>query len=354
MAGGRGNRRSGRRVAPVAPVIVDVAKVKVPKKLVRCDSCDMWQYFDKCNLVGVTWEIARLEDFTYKCSRCMELEELKNELSLRMSSSVETSSASSSQPASGVESVCVESSQIEETDRTIDSVDSECVDVVTVSDSTVSDAVNETTAVNVVASGPSAGDQTVTSGSSEEASVENSVSSGPVEESVKPLKGLLILGDSMVRGLNPFKDNAEVACKVVALGGAGVERLQTACEEVCEKEQFDRVVIEVGTNDVGRRMGSEVLLTKYRELIHSCLRMSAKPVVMGILPRFDKGRYTNVKILSINMRLAKLCMELGVPFLDPYSHFIDRPQLFRDRLHLNGRGLTVLERLCQDSVCSLN
>ena len=73
-----------------------------------------------------------------------------------------------------------------------------------------------------------------------------------------------------------------------------------------------------------------------------------KVAVLSVLPRFDKYRYQNPKILSINMRLEKLCKDSGISFIDGFSVLIDSPGFYKDKLHLNGRGVLAVERLCME------
>ena len=55
-----------------------------------------------------------------------------------------------------------------------------------------------------------------------------------------------------------------------------------------------RMVLLVGTNDVGRGEGTEVILRQYRNLVQ---KKAAKEVaIVSALPRFDKNRFVNSKI----------------------------------------------------------
>ena len=68
-------------------------------------------------------------------------------------------------------------------------------------------------------------------------------------------------------------------------------------------------------------------------------------VLSGILPIMG-GRgeeYRNFRRMAINTQVQKVCMEEGVGFVDMWLNFVGRDDFFtRDRLHLTGKGATVL------------
>ena len=153
----------------------------------------------------------------------------------------------------------------------------------------------------------------------------------------------------MVRELNPFSRTKGETGEVVAVGGAGIKRITDEVKDISKKKgKVDRIILEVGTNDISRGEGSEPMLKEYAKLLKTAKKGADKVAVLSVLPRFDKYRYQNPKILSVNMRLEKLCKDSGISFIDGFSVLIDRPGFYRDKLHLNGRGVLAVERLCME------
>jgi len=158
----------------------------------------------------------------------------------------------------------------------------------------------------------------------------------------------LIIGDSIVRGLSPFREAKGEKGKTISIGGAGIARVADEVKAECQAGKVKRMVLEVGTNDVGRGEGTEIMLRQYRHLLEGAKRAAREVAVVSVLPRFDKSWTVNAKILSINLRLEKMCKELNVSFIDGFSVLVDRPGFYRDKLHLNTRGKLALERLCME------
>ena len=115
-----------------------------------------------------------------------------------------------------------------------------------------------------------------------------------------------------------------------------------------QKGKVGRIILEAGTDDVSRGEGTEIMLKEYSKLLKTAKKRARKVAVLSVLPRFDKYRYENPKILSFNLRLEKLCKDAGISFIDGFSVLIDRPGFYRDKLHLNCRGALAVERLCME------
>ena len=109
-------------------------------------------------------------------------------------------------------------------------------------------------------------------------------------------------------------------------------------------------VIHVGTNDV-QRTRSEDLLQKYHRMIRAFKEKSSKVLLSGIVPRFNvENRFYNVAT-STNRRLAQICREENIGFIDTWDSFYHDEYLFsRDGVHLNEVGSARLGRLLNDAV----
>ena len=158
----------------------------------------------------------------------------------------------------------------------------------------------------------------------------------------------LIVGDSIVRGLSPFREAKGESGKTVSIGGAGIARVMDEVKTEAKAGRVKRMILQVGTNDVGRGEGTEVILRQYRDLLQGAKKAAKEVAIVSVLPRFDKSRFVNSKILSLNLRLEKMCREMNASFIDGFSVLIDRPEFYRDKLHMNTRGRLALERLCME------
>ena len=86
----------------------------------------------------------------------------------------------------------------------------------------------------------------------------SSKSSGKKEKASKRTgeSNTLIIGDSMVRGLSPFRRAKGESGEAVAMGGAGIKRVTDEVKAAKQKKgKVDRIVLEVGTNDISRVKG---------------------------------------------------------------------------------------------------
>ena len=78
---------------------------------------------------------------------------------------------------------------------------------------------------------------------------------------------------------------------------------------------------------------------------------SSKIIISGILPRINAANSFYNKAFSTNNRLANLCKEEGVEYINLWDHFYNQPILFRnDGLHLNSVGSARLGKLLNDAV----
>ena len=102
------------------------------------------------------------------------------------------------------------------------------------------------------------------------------------------------------------------------------------------------VVVHVGTNDVGR-MSEGVLLREFRELGVKLKGRTSRVTISGLLPVPRASEAKNRMIMHINTRLRAWCRTEGFRFLDNWTLFQGRWDLFRrDGLHLNWRGTNIL------------
>ena len=161
-----------------------------------------------------------------------------------------------------------------------------------------------------------------------------------------------LVGDSMVRGqLTEFCSRAPRTRKRFCIPGGGVDDVTAAIDEVANLAPNNTTyVIHVGTNDVVRTR-SEVLIEKYKDMIRTYKERSHRIIISGIIPRIQAGRRFYNIATSVNRRLATICREENVGFIDMWDNFYYDKSLFADDgVHLNEVGAARFGRLLSGAV----
>ena len=161
-----------------------------------------------------------------------------------------------------------------------------------------------------------------------------------------------LVGDSIIGGqLVEFCARAPKKRKNFCFRGGRIDDVVDAVGKVSDQAPPNTTyVVHVGTNDV-LRCRSEELLAKYKTLIQSFKDKSQNVIISGIIPRMGVNqRFSNIAT-STNRRLANLCREEGIEFVDTWNSFYyDRSLFSKDGVHLNQVGAARFGRLLNDVV----
>jgi hypothetical protein len=126
---------------------------------------------------------------------------------------------------------------------------------------------------------------------------------------------VLLVGDSMVRGVGTHLKKDNKMFDTLDFGGARIEDIAEKFKTIGEGPE-SHVVVMVGTNNL-KSEGTEEIMRKYKSLIADLKQHRYKSVSMiGILQRADTSSYMDSKRMSINIRLKKLCEKNDVKFVD--------------------------------------
>ena len=161
-----------------------------------------------------------------------------------------------------------------------------------------------------------------------------------------------LVGDSIVRGqLTEFCARAPGKRKRFCIPGGGVDDVIASLDEVSNLAPANTMyVVHVGTNDV-QHTRSEELMAKYKRLIENFKNKSRDVIISGIIPRMKANQHFFNMATSMNRRLANLCGEESVGFVDTWdSFFYDRSLFEEDGVHLNDVGAARFGRLLNDAV----
>ena len=146
------------------------------------------------------------------------------------------------------------------------------------------------------------------------------------KEKCKDLKEgtVVLIGDSMIRGVGAKMRRDNTMFTPIANGGARIESITWSLKNKQVKQLRDEshLVVMVGTNNL-KGEGTEVIMNKYKDLIETMKEVKCRKLTMvGILTRGDENEYLESKRIGLNQRLSELCARNGVEFVDP-SNFYD-------------------------------
>ena len=195
---------------------------------------------------------------------------------------------------------------------------------------------------------------------------------------------VVVFGTSITRRMDCSKvSDADTEFINVSTGGARIKNpkhltrvpdMGTMIENfaVMNSSKISRVksvVISVGTNDIkhfrkdmgrGRRAIPGDIGTLRLPLMNlaKCARhhfgKRVQVIFQSVIPMRCMYTYTAANFMSYNMLLQDICYDLNCGYMDVFGFFLDcsgtdyNNNLFVDPLHLNGRGLQVLEKCYYD------
>ena len=290
--------------------------VSVPERLVCCSVCDMWIEFEKsgitCNFVAVSEN-----DFVFQCSKCRRLEELEN--LLKDCSCKEQWSVV--EGAVGHGPTKVSPVPVTLTNR---------FEVLSGDDESVVEVVEETP----------------------EVARDSKVERKDMWSGDKSKGKVVLCGDSLVRYVDrEFCRVDRVNRTRICLPGAKIQDISNRVNAIVADEEV--VVVQVGTNNL-QKESLEVIRSRYKELLCRLYSTRAKVIICGLLPRFD-GKVASHRIVSVNECLQNLCFDYSFKFVDMWSGFQGRKDLFaRDGLHLSNAGSALFGRVVNYSIDQVN
>ena len=141
------------------------------------------------------------------------------------------------------------------------------------------------------------------------------------KEKCKDLKEgtVVLMGDSMIRGVGEKMRRDNIMFTPIANGGARIESITWSLKnkQVTQLRDESHLVVMVGTNNL-KGEGTEVIMNKYKELIETMKEVKCRKLTtVGILTRGDENEYLESKRIGLNQRLSELCARNGVEFVDP-------------------------------------
>ena len=163
---------------------------------------------------------------------------------------------------------------------------------------------------------------------------------------------VLVVGDSRIRYLDRTFCEADRKGRMsCCLPGAGVKDVADRFSRIVKGTGEEAlVVVHVGVNDV-RKVRSEELVARYRELLRKVKESGRRCIVSGVLPRQKVGGLWLSQAIGLNDRLRTLCGEYEVGFMDEWDRFFGRQELYaRDGIHFSRKGVQELSECLERTV----
>ena len=152
-----------------------------------------------------------------------------------------------------------------------------------------------------------------------------------------PPESVHIMGSSMIRHVRV--PGALTHCSP----GATVSQINTAIAPlIMNHPETSSIIIHVGANDI-KLQQSERLKKDFMTLIDTTLDTGKACIISGPFPSPQYGHVKYSRIRQLHLWLKGYCRQLGVPYVDNFTTFLDRRDLFaRDGLHPNRSGARLL------------
>lgn len=156
----------------------------------------------------------------------------------------------------------------------------------------------------------------------------------------RPKDTVLLIGDSLARGVGAKLEQQSNFVTAVAKGGAKIEDITVVISKL-EKREDRHLVVLVGTNNIEEE-GNISIVDKYSKLLDECGKVGNRKIsLVGIPRRLDLNSYGNSKRIGVNLWLKELCQEKNAEFI---SYEPGNRMIARDGLHLNDAGQDELGR----------
>ena len=157
----------------------------------------------------------------------------------------------------------------------------------------------------------------------------------------------VIVSDSLLRNLgrsvNTLSKNKSTTN---VYPGAKIEYIDQKVKELPHLSKTSVLVVNVGSNDVfHKRVASQEVIERYRDLIDTLKSRANKSVIIGILPRLYESNYNLSRAIGVNDKLSKLCSDANIGFIDPWTDLMNHRNFFmRDGIHLSHKGTSFMAK----------
>jgi len=164
---------------------------------------------------------------------------------------------------------------------------------------------------------------------------------------------IVFLGDSITAGGKWNEMFPSLPVRNRGIGGDRTDDLLARIDPLL-KAPVARIIIKIGTNDLGTGVPEDTLLSNYEFLLDRIVseQPNTQVFVQSVLPRSADYRD---QVEAVNAALFVLAEERDLVFIDLYSAFLAedgsiRDEFTSDELHLSGAGYREWQRLLEPFV----
>lgn len=180
------------------------------------------------------------------------------------------------------------------------------------------------------------------------------------------MKKIILMGDSIIAYI-PKNSIGEKDDEVKNRGieNIGIERYRKYVWPKIEHSGIDAYVLLLGINNILRpdcdydeEQAIDDVIVKLERFINEILQFSTgKLIVESLLP--TKYEDANQSVRYVNGKLAELCGEKNIEFIDLYNSFVDNNGIINnqysdDGIHLNRLGYEILIRKINERLRARN
>lgn len=145
----------------------------------------------------------------------------------------------------------------------------------------------------------------------------------------------IVIGDSMVKHIDSKKIERAAGKSVChSYSGAKVNQINEKFKEHRNEEQYDCIILHVGTNDLVDQEAEQVA-ADMEKLIEEVKMHTTKVAISSVIERYD-GQVNPTKINHYNSLVETLCSKHNINFIN--NNNIDKSFLNGSNLHLNWKG----------------
>ena len=166
----------------------------------------------------------------------------------------------------------------------------------------------------------------------------------------------LLLGDSNLKNVSQKRLSPSRSSQVRTYRGATIPQMSDLMQGTQKTDRVKRVILSVGTNDIGQGDSVDTIVDNYSSLLHnaSCSFPGASIAVAAIPPQSQPGKNRLIRV--VNRRLGELCDQQNVCFLSQVSiwecvhgdNLSQESNILSDKIHLSEKGLGLYLREVKD------
>lgn len=164
---------------------------------------------------------------------------------------------------------------------------------------------------------------------------------------------IIFLGDSITDGCNWAELLQDPCIKNRGISGDVTDGVLERLEEVTESKP-QRIFLMIGINDLARGRSVDYVLNNIKRIYKAVKDKSpgTKLFIQSVLPvnpdfkLFPDHVNKSREVIEVNRGLMKICAHYELPYINVYSHLIDKEDKLssdytNDGLHLTGAGYIV-------------